>query len=38
MDQASDGYQERTYPNPVLKRSFHFVEPTLDEVCGDWLI
>ena len=38
MDQASDGCQERTYPNPVVKRSFHFVEPALDEVCGDWLV
>jgi len=38
MDQASDGCQERTYPNSVVKRSFHFVEPALEEGCGDWLI
>jgi len=38
MDQASDGHEERSYPNPVVKRSFHFAEPMLEEVCGDWLI
>ena len=37
-DQASDGRQERTYPNSVVKRSFHFPEPSLEEACGDWLI
>ena len=38
MDQASDGHQEGAYPTPMVKRSFQFVEPTLDEDCGDWLI
>lgn len=38
MDQASDGHQERSYPNPVVKRSFHFVEPMIEDLCGDWLI
>jgi len=37
-DQANDDRQEKTYPYHVVKRSFHFVEPTLEEVCGDWLI
>ncbi|KAF8798001.1 hypothetical protein BYT27DRAFT_7265133 [Phlegmacium glaucopus] len=36
-DQARDGRQG-TYPYPVIKRSFPFVEPTLEEACGDWLI
>ena len=38
MDQASDGHQERSYPNPLVKRSFHFVEPMIEDLCGDWLI
>jgi len=38
MDQASDGHQERSYPNPVVKRSFHFVEPMIEDLCGDWLV
>jgi hypothetical protein len=29
MDQASDGHQERIYPNPVVKR---------EDLCEDWLI
>jgi len=38
MDQASDGHQERSYPNPVVRRSFQFVEPMIEDLCGDWLM
>jgi hypothetical protein len=38
MDQASGGQEEGAYPNRVVKRSFHFAEPMLEEMCGDWLI
>jgi len=38
MNQASGGHEEGTYSNLVVKRSLHFAEPMLEEVCGDWLI
>jgi len=39
MDQASDGHQGKTLSKILcINVPFIFVEPMIEDLCGDWLI